>query len=327
MNQLIGFAVVASCLAYVPCWAADNNGVLSALKRIDDEMSSGTVVFRNEFEAKDGFTSTDQDTLKYLPKGFVRQMTGTANGKPNSMTIKYDGQDEVLKIGNDYQVVPGKPAEAEPNAYLSRLSPGPSFALGRGLSKLSGLTVERRLGAVIVHGAGPDGTMITAQVDPSRQWLATVIDRTDHGKRIVHWVFGSPLRTKGGPLVASSSTMTAYLTNGKQILTSHYTVESADFHPPDINVAVSFPSGSSVLDTRLGNPVLINQNGSAPLSMDSLLEQTRQHTDLEAKQKQQDAEFSAARHQRRTVSTAVIVSLGATILLLGITLYIRRRNR
>jgi len=205
---------------------------------------------------------TAKETLIYAPdKRYLLDTTlWFGKGETRNIGELWDGKDELTFDRNSKEVTihPGGAADratGKPVDRMIRTYPGACFILGRGLSALENVRVQRQPGGVSLEGVGPDGTRIKAMLDAGHDYVATRIERmAANGKLISRMLLGSPIRATGGPWVASRARYEAFgaqSKNGQPIIEEEYELTSADFTPPDYSVlTAAIPQGWRIHDER-----------------------------------------------------------------------------
>lgn len=138
-------------------------------------------------------------------------------------------------------------------APYAKLTPGPCFPMGRGLSTLRDLKASRLGKLWRVSGTGRDGSQVSAVIDPEHGYIARSIERSLSGRFLFRcqWAFGPPRRTSDGVWLPSSARTWVVLPKGDPFPATYELLDATFTRPESQSLAIDL-SGKQVIDHRGG---------------------------------------------------------------------------
>ncbi len=325
----------------IACGAAPNAcpqvDLAERLRQADREVAYGTVNYRRVSKrlqplrpvpgvtANDAAIAASQDctqVLVYDDTGCFRlQTTGEHGRQPGGYTRVHDGRNSLTVSPNLLFIgPPTTPEELTPAFSLIGMVPRPCFPMGRGLSRLEGLTSARHGPDWAVEGRAEDGTIIRAVVDPRHGFIAKSILRLEPGQPegvIGRWSFGAPVRAPGGVWLPSLATYRFSLRDGTPQGEDRYILASVDLHRPDPGEFVVPLEGKRIIDQRYLTPIDYLKLPPGVHDLDELRAYTAREVELRARiHRSLDQQRRRRELIRRLVGALLVVSSTAFIWLL-----------
>lgn len=264
-------------------------------------------------------------------KRFVAKMINEVGKTHQEFSQIYDGQDNFLvsqlTSGQQVDIKSGVPEEVNDANILFGLYSGKSFVIGRGLSSLTNIKfIPGRLSSeVIIEGIAPDASSIRAVLDVTHEYVAKQIERRSNGQLVDRWILTDPVTDSHGTWFASHAVRSILNSNGQNIIMMDYKIISADFVKPNDDIfRLPFQQGMTIVDDRLGKPVVFQKVGKSPLTKDGLLLMTQKKLAESARIHADEKNYDRA--QKRENSIAITVPLLIITGFAGLMVWIRKRR-
>ncbi len=304
MNRLLRLHLIAPLLLASTGSHAQPKDVLSSLAATDQAISSGRLSFTHlttrlgggfaqpqspgeaALDAKLRRTAS-RNTLVYSDRAryALDTVLTYADGGRQHVRECYDGKQQLIQNTEtkEVSILPGKPTGLGTASCMVGVQAGASFPLGRGLSILSNAQIRRVPGLVTVSGVAPDSSSVSAQVDPAHGWVARSIERRDRaGHLVARYSLQKPVKLDGQWL-ASGATYETFLSTGAPVTREEYRLLSAVFRvPTDDEMGFAVPQGWTIVDGRLGRPIMAKKLSPGTITADELLPKTRAQAAREA---------------------------------------------